>query len=108
MQTELKLALFDLFFQQEGNPSNADDLLSCVEKVGLDVTRARAILNSDDYVDAVTSGLDFAFQNGITGVPAFIFNKKYLISGGQPTDVFVNALQDMAAEQTSEQDMGSA
>ena len=108
LQTQLKLALFDLFFQQEGNPSNVDDLLSCVEKVGLDVARARAILNSDDYVDAVTSGLEFAFQNGITGVPAFIFNKKYLISGGQPTEVFVSALQEMAAEQTSDQEMGNA
>jgi len=99
MQTELKLALFDMFFQQQGNPSNIDDLLTCVENVGLEVTRASAILHSDEYVDQVSAGLDFAFQNGISGVPSFIFNKKYLISGGQPKEVFMSALQEMSNEQ---------
>ena len=95
LQTQLKLALFDLFFQQAGNPSDDTDLLNCVTKVGLDAERAQQILNSDDYEEAVRKELLFPRQNNISSVPAFIFNRKYLISGGQPIDTFVNALQEI-------------
>ena len=87
--------MFDLFFQQAGNPSDDTDLLNCVTKVGLDVERAQQILNSDDYEEAVRKELLFPRQNNISSVPAFIFNRKYLISGGQPIDTFVNALQEI-------------
>jgi len=98
LQTQLKLALFDLFFQQQGNPSNQKDLLKCVKEVGLDNTRATEILESDSYVNEVTQDLNFAKNNGISSVPAFIFNNKYLISGGQPVEIFVQALQQLETE----------
>ena len=37
-------------------------------------------------------------QQGISSVPAFIFNKKYLVSGGQPKEVFVNAIEELNKE----------
>ena len=95
LQTQLKLALFDLFFQQQGNPSDHDDLLHCVDNVGLEVDRAKQILNSDDYVEEVRKELNFVRSNEINSVPTFIFNQKYLISGGQPTQIFINALQEL-------------
>jgi len=95
LQTQLKLALFDLFFQQEGNPSNQQDLLKCVKEVGLDENRATEILEADDYVNEVKQELTFARKNGISSVPAFIFENKYLVSGGQPTEVFINALKEL-------------
>ena len=98
LQTELKLALFDLFFQQEGNPSNDEDLLSCVSKVGLNTERAKEILNSNDYEEVVRKDLLFPRQNNINSVPAFIFNRKYLVSGGQPIEVFVNALTELKTQ----------
>ena len=98
LQTELKLALFDLFFQQAGNPSSDKDLLSCVSNVGLNTERAKEILNSSDYEEAVRKDLLFPRQNNINSVPAFIFNRKYLVSGGQPIEVFVNALTESKAQ----------
>ena len=98
LQTELKLALFDLFFQQEGNPSNDNDLISCVAKVGLDIERATQILNSSDYEEVVRKDLLFPQQNNISAVPAFILHKKYLISGGQSVETFVQALEQLKQE----------
>jgi len=95
LQTQLKLALFDLFFQKQGNPSDHQDLLKCVKAIGLDSERAIEILESDDYINAVKQGLRFAKDNGISSVPAFIFENKYLISGGQPKEVFINALLEL-------------
>lgn len=98
LQTQLKLALFDLFFQQQGNPSDESDLLRCVRGVGLNTDKAKQILNSDEYSDALREELTFARKNNISGVPAFIFNKKHLISGGQPANVFVQALEQLKNE----------
>ena len=101
LQTQLKLALFDLFFQQQGNPSDETDLLRCVKNVGLDTKQAKEILNSDRYKTEVNEALSFAKSNGISSVPAFILNKKYLISGGQPKQVFIQALQQLDQEAAS-------
>ena len=95
LQTALKLSLFDLFFQQQGNPSDDNDLFKCVEKVGLDSEQAKQVLVSQRYQADVQQALNLAKDNGIASVPAFILSKKYLISGGQPVDVFVEALQQV-------------
>jgi len=96
LQTPLKLALFDLFFQQQGNPSDENDLLQCVDIVGLDVEQAKQVLESNLYKDEVINALDFAYQNGISSVPAFIFNDQSLVSGGQPKETFINVLKALS------------
>lgn len=96
LQTELKLALFDLFFKQGGNPSNEDDLLGCVEQVGLSKDSAKDILDSEQFVKEVRADQQLGQQQGISSVPAFIFNNKYLVSGGQPKEVFINAIQELS------------
>ncbi|WP_158972190.1 DsbA family oxidoreductase [Paraglaciecola sp. L3A3] len=97
-QTELKLALFDLYFKQEGNPSDHQQLLSVVELVGLDVEQAKAILNSDKFTTEVRKQQQHYQSAGISSVPAVIVNNKHLISGGQPTEVFEQALKQIAQE----------
>ncbi len=94
-QTELKLALFDLYFKNAGNPSDHQQLLDCVEQLGLDRQQAQAVLDSDKYTSEVRAEQQLGQQQGISSVPAFIFNNKYLISGGQPKEVFVNALTEL-------------
>ncbi len=101
-QTELKLALFDLYFKQAGDPSNEDDLLKCVELVGLDRQSAREVLNSDRFEEQVRNDQQWNSQQGITAVPAFIFNDKYLVSGGQPKDVFINLFNELAKNESGE------
>ena len=97
-QTELKLALFDLYFKHAGNPSDTNALLDCVSSVGLPVTEAQDILESDEISAEVRADQQKNNQNGISAVPAFIFNNKYLVSGGQPKENFIEILQQLDKE----------
>jgi predicted DsbA family dithiol-disulfide isomerase len=97
-QTALKLALFDLYFQQGGDPSEHRQLLAVVESVELDVAEAKQILDSDKYAADVRKQQQFYQSAGVSSVPAVIINDKHLISGGQPTETFEQALQQIAAE----------
>ena len=95
LQTELKLAFFDLYFKQAGDPSSAPDLLACVEQVGLPKEEAQVILNSEQFIDEVRTDQELSQQQGISAVPAFIFNNKYLVSGGQPKEVFMKTIKEL-------------
>jgi predicted DsbA family dithiol-disulfide isomerase len=97
-QTKLKLALFDLYFQQSGNPSDHQQLLSVVENIGLDVAEAKQILDSDKYSADVRKQQQHYQSAGVSSVPAVIVNDKHLISGGQPSEIFEQALKKIAAE----------
>lgn len=97
-QTELKLALFDLYFQQSGNPSDHEQLLEVVASIGLDKSAAQQVLSGDNFAQQVRAEQQQNQQMGITSVPAFIINKQYLISGGQPAEMFVKALTEIASK----------
>ncbi|MFQ3207214.1 MAG: putative DsbA family dithiol-disulfide isomerase [Glaciecola sp.] len=97
-QTELKLALFDLYFKENGNPSNHEQLLETVKNVGLDVTEAKKILDSDEFTTDVRQLQQHYQSAGVQSVPAVIVNNKHLISGGQPAEVFQQALIKIAQE----------
>lgn len=95
-QTALKLAFFDLYFKESGNPNDHKQLLEKVNQVGLDKTRAEAILLSKEYTDEVRHEQAYYQSQGINSVPAVIVNNKHLISGGQPTNVFERAILQIA------------
>jgi predicted DsbA family dithiol-disulfide isomerase len=97
-QTELKLALFDAHFTNNQRLNDEVQLLAVVEKVGLDVERAQAILVSDEFKQQVRDEQTQMHQLGISSVPTFIINQKYAINGGQPADVFKQALQQIQTE----------
>lgn len=97
-QTALKLALFDLYFKQNGDPSNHQQLLTVVESVDLDVHTAQKILDTNQYESQVRQRQSFYQQHGISSVPAVIINDKHLISGGQPVEVFEQALKEIASQ----------
>jgi predicted DsbA family dithiol-disulfide isomerase len=97
-QTALKLALFDLYFLQNGDPSDHRQLLAVVESIGLDIATAKLILDSDKYTADVRKQQQYYQSAGVTSVPAVIVNNKHLISGGQPTETFEQALKQIAAE----------
>lgn len=98
-QTALKLALFDLYFQQNGNPSDHTQLLDVVEQVGLDRAKAKGVLDENTYADEVRVQQQQNQQMGISSVPAFIINKKFLISGGQPAETFEQALIEISEKE---------
>lgn len=96
-QLALKQALLKAYFTESQDPSNRDVLVSVCESVGLDGTQARGILESDAFIQEVREQENFFLQQGINSVPAVIINRQYLISGGQPPEVFEQALRQIAA-----------
>ena len=97
-QRALKTALFEAYFTNGLNPGDPEVLADAAEKAGLDRAEAGEILASDRYTDEVRSA-EHAWQSkGINSVPAIVVNDKYLISGGQPPEVFEKALRRIAAE----------
>lgn len=96
-QLALKHALFQAYFTDGKNPGDHDVLISLAEKVGLDPLKAAAILSSDEYSEEVKEREQFYLQNGINAVPAVIINDHYLISGGQASEVYEEALIKAAA-----------
>jgi predicted DsbA family dithiol-disulfide isomerase len=96
-QSKLKHALLAAYHARAENPSDRNVLLHAVEEAGLDVGRARAILDSDEYAAEVRARERHWQQLGIHSVPAAIVDGRHLISGGQPPEVFEQALRQIAA-----------
>lgn len=92
-QTEMKKALFEAYFGRADNVSDHDVLAECVEVLGLDSVKAKEVLDSERYARAVREDEATYQKAGVTAVPAFIINNKYLVSGAQEPDTLVQALQ---------------
>lgn len=97
-QTDLKRALFAAYFTDGRNPSDRDVLVDVATRAGLDAQRVREVLESGQYADEVRAREQFYGQAGIHAVPSVIVNDKYLIQGGQPVEIFEQALRKIAAE----------
>jgi predicted DsbA family dithiol-disulfide isomerase len=95
-QAALKKALLTAYFTDGEDPSDSALLVRVAASVGLDTARAQAILNSDEYADEVRAQERFYQQAGINSVPAIVLNDQHLISGGQPPEVFEQALRQIA------------
>jgi predicted DsbA family dithiol-disulfide isomerase len=97
-QHALKKALLEAYHGRAENPSDPEVLLKIVAQVGLDTQRAKQILESEEFALQVRESEQFYQRAGINSVPAVIINDKHLISGGQPAQVFEQALRQIAAE----------
>lgn len=97
-QTALKHALFEAYFTAGEDPGDFEVLLRTADRVGLDTARAREVLSSDLYAIEVRRQEQFYQRQGIHAVPAVIINDRHLIQGGQPVEVFEQALRKIAAE----------
>jgi len=98
LQTALKKALFKAYFTDGKDPSQYTVLVEAAESVGLSGDEARAVLTGDEFADAVREQEQFYLNAGIHSVPAVVINDRHLISGGQPPEVFEQALRQIAAE----------
>ncbi len=100
-QHELKLALFEAYFTLCLNPSDYEVLADAAERAGLNREAAMDVLASGRYADEVRAAERSWLAKGISGVPAVIVNERYLISGGQPAEVFENAIRRIAADSSA-------
>lgn len=95
-QAALKHALFKAYFTDGAKMSDHETLAKIAGTVGLDEAQAHTILASDSYAAEVRAQQALYREQGINAVPAIVINEKYLISGGQPVEVFERALREIA------------
>ena len=94
-QLELKQALFKSNFTNQRPTNDAAALTEAAREAGLDPARAHAILTSDEFAAEVRAEEQHWRANGINAVPSVIFNERWLIQGGQPPQVFEQAIRDI-------------
>jgi predicted DsbA family dithiol-disulfide isomerase len=97
-QRALKHALLAAYHGQGRNPAAPDVLLELATQVGLPAERARAVIESQAFADEVREAESFWHDAGIQSVPAVVVNRQHLISGGQPHEVFEQALRQIALQ----------
>lgn len=100
-QLELKERLLRAYFTDGRHIGRADDLVELAAEVGLDPVAAATALVEHTYLPAVKADMAQAVEYGIQGVPFFVIDGRYGISGAQETTTFVAALQQAAADKAS-------
>ena len=97
-QRELKHALLKAYHTRGDNPGAEEVLVQCAVEAGLDEVETRDVIQTGHYAEEVRAAESFFQRAGVRSVPAIIINEKHLISGGQPPEVFEEALRQIAAE----------
>jgi predicted DsbA family dithiol-disulfide isomerase len=97
-QRALKRALLEAYHGAGRNIGAADVLVEIAAEAGLPAERAREVLERGEFAEEVRQAERFWQEVGIHAVPAVIIDRKHLISGGQPSAVFQQALRQIAAE----------
>jgi predicted DsbA family dithiol-disulfide isomerase len=95
-QKELKHALLRAYHTLGENPGSAEVLQRCAVEAGLDPAGAREVIASDRYADEVRRREAHFQELGIRSVPSVIIDDRHLIEGGQPPEVFEEALRSIA------------
>jgi predicted DsbA family dithiol-disulfide isomerase len=94
-QHELQEALLAAYFEDVRDVSDHDVLREVAVGTGLDATEVDDVLAGDRYRDAVSADIDQARAYGAGGVPFFVFEEAYAVSGAQPTEVFAQVLDQV-------------
>lgn len=90
--------LFRAFFTEGRNIADDDTLLELGKEAGLNETEIRSSLSDERYSDMVRQDIQEAQAIGVTGVPFFVFNRKYAVSGAQPPQAFLQTLEKAYTE----------
>ncbi len=98
-QNELEELLFAAYFTEGKNTDDTQTLLALSARIGLDEAEVMDVLKGTKYTEEVRQDIAEAQQIGVRGVPFFVFDRKYVISGAQSTDTFLQTLQQSYDEQ---------
>ncbi|MGN6571705.1 MAG: DsbA family oxidoreductase [Pseudolabrys sp.] len=94
----MKQRLMDLYFTEGADLSNEAVLVQAAADVGLDPEDVRAALDSDKDIAEIEQEVNAAKEAGIQGVPCFILDGKYAISGAQEPEALAQAIQQVSAQ----------
>lgn len=98
VQTDMSDAVTRAHFEEGRDIGQLSVLLDVAEEVGLNREDTEQKLRAGAGSDQVEADLRFAKEAGISGVPFFVFNDRYALSGAQPVEVFVQTLQKISSE----------
>lgn len=90
-------AMYSAYFEQGRGVFSTDDLVALAAEVGLDADAAREMLAGSAYLDQVVEDQVLARTFGANGVPFFVIDRAYGVSGAQPVEVFLNAIDQARA-----------
>ncbi len=93
LQDALKERLLSAYFVEGLAVGDADVLAALAAEAGLDPLRVRAVLDSQEFADDVRADQAEASALGATGVPFFVIDRRYGVSGAQPSELFEQALR---------------
>lgn len=91
--------LLEAYFVEAKEIGKHEELLKVAEEIGLSKEGTQEVLATDVFSDEVKKDIEEARQIGVQGVPFFVIDRKYAISGAQPAETFANALQKAFAKQ---------
>lgn len=97
-QDEMKEALLKAKFVEGKDISDNETLISVASSVGVSESDARRVLNSEEFASDVRHDENEARELQISGVPFFVFNNKYAVSGAQPPEAFLEVLSDLGRQ----------
>ena len=100
-QLEMTERLLAAYFEQGRHVGRVDDLADLAAELGFDRDDVVRSLRANEYLDAVRADQALAVEYGIQGVPFFVIDGKYGVSGAQDATVFAQALTQVAAEKAA-------
>ena len=92
-QNEAEELLFKAYFTEGKNIDDAETLIALAQELGLDVAKLTQAMGSEAYVNEVVADIEEAQHIGVRGVPFFVFDRKYAVSGAQTPEVFLQTLE---------------
>ena len=101
---EAEELIFKAYFTEGKNIADIDTLVQLGTKIGLDAAEVKQALETNAHAQAVQQDIDEANALGVRGVPFFVLDRKYAISGAQPVDVFKQALESAYTEWKAEKE----
>ncbi|MFB8147228.1 DsbA family protein [Microbacterium sp. NPDC056003] len=99
--------LMSAYFTEGRHLGQEDELVALAADAGLDATAARDALQSGRFVDAVRADQAQASAYGINGVPFFVIDGKYGVSGAQPAEAFTDIVRQVWAEHREDAPVGA-
>jgi predicted DsbA family dithiol-disulfide isomerase len=100
-QTALKMALFTAFFQDRRDVSDVDVLCDIAEAQGMDRAVALAWINDAALTTSVRAEMAHWTDQNITGVPAIIFDQKYMVPGAQSAETFADVINKVLTKRAA-------
>ena len=91
-QNKAEEKLFSAYFTEGKNIDDAQTLMLIAIELGLDANELAEAMNNGKFVDDVIADIEEAQQIGVRGVPFFVLNRKYAVSGAQESDVFYDTI----------------